>query len=697
MLTLADSLRIGSIMGSFTVYRDVGLKDGARSYSSAFYVVPDAPRLCRDAQGEPALNFLWYRGPLAPDKPALRGALLTLGIDLSLTEEEKRRVTQELQQRLSLSAVELRPLPVVSGTVALSFAGESGGGELALQVAGSGPARLTGWEQATFFVELSSDGAALLEAALRKGLAVLHARYELGFEYRLDQVQLRVWCDPRKAWEDASHQPAGAPPDVAALRQRLAERGLAGVELLTTAEVTPEHRAALEQLGNGLLEAALKNALFSAGALRPGDAALDLALNHTFTESYAAEQQAVVEGLLNPTLTPEQIDGHVRRVDLQDGFFRVLEVQVLCTADFGKGAVSAVTVRLVYDETGPTGRVQRTGEFVFRDSATAYHFRSELAAPELRRYSCTVEIYYDGSAEPTGLDYGVREDTVLVLDLERLGMLQVEVTLADVPFDQVRSAVVELEYPARALSRKLFLDAQAPAGSWRAVVRDYPLRPYRFRPAWILQDDRRVEGPWEETQRPRVFLDAPAEVRQGGRVEVLSAGDFSALAQVVLSLRHGDEEATFTFTRPGEAQTWRPRVAGAERASFRYQVRQTIVYQDGRVQQEEWRDEDRAVLVVRDSLRFEVLVEPRLLDLGGGLSMAILVLEHRDPAVPFVDQHTFTLTDRAAPARWGFRLAAVDRHTYRYQLTLVPAAGPRRTLDWQEGEEEILVLRAPQE
>jgi hypothetical protein len=98
--------------------------------------------------------------------------------------------------------------------------------------------------------------------------------------------------------------------------------------------------------------------------------------------------------------------------------------------------------------------------------------------------------------------------------------------------------------------------------------------------------------------------------------------------------------------------------------------------------------------VVRDLLRFDLLVIPRHLDLGGSLSLALLALEFEDAAAALAEQTTLVLKDRGEEPRWSFRLAAPDRHRYRYQLTLV-AGSTRTATPWQEAEDAILVLRPP--
>jgi hypothetical protein len=268
----------------------------------------------------------------------------------------------------------------------------------------------------------------------------------------------------------------------------------------------------------------------------------------------------------------------------------------------------------------------------------------------------------------------------------------VSVSLRDVPLDLVRSVVVDLEYPPTGLVDRLVLSGEEPTGRWEAVVRERP-GPYRFRVTWVTAEER-IQEDWVTSSSPTILLDVPVELVRTAGVSLVSAGDFAGLAQIVVDLRpNGREEAvdTFAFSAPGQTASWEPRTADA--GSFRYQARTTLVHADGQVRAGEWTDEDRPVLVVRDYLGFEVLVVPRLLDLGGALSLALLELEYEDDAEDLHERASFVLRDPLVEPRWRLSIGAPDRHTYRYRLTLIRPDGSRTVLPWREAGDGILVLR----
>jgi len=697
MLTFAQSRTIGGV----AVFRDVAYREGQRRLTPVFYALPGAVRLAQDADGGPAFDFLWYRGE-AGQSADKAGGLATLTVDLALTETEKAGLLAALTAEFGaegLGPIEVQSIPFKSGTVELAVAGESSGGDLTNQVAGNGPARLLGAEQATFEVDLNADGAALLWQAIDKQLDILEVGYDLVFDARLDDIKLRVWCDAQRAHQSlAARWQAGALTPAEA-RAGLVEHRLAGFELDSEQPLEPAHRLELEKSGQDVLEKALGSVFFDINrSLRPFDPGMEASLNYTLSESFPVERHAVIRSALRLGVSAQELGNRLRQVTLDGGFFRILEVKVYCTADFSENTVSKVKATLDYDQTGESGRVEEHGEFVFQEGATMATFRTALAAPDLDSYSYEVEVYFRGDPEPLRLERRTVRGTALVLDLDGLGVLRVRAELRDVPFEVVDSAVVEVEYPPKGFSSRFVLDGEHLAGEWEAVTRA-PLEPYRYKADWVLRDGSRIEGEWPACSQPQVFLDAPEQLRRKALVQLISAGDFSALAQILVELRMEGESgapAQFAFTQAGQSATWQPRLG--DPAGLRYEVRRTLVDLDGgrRILNPEWAAEDRNILIVSDALRYEVRVVPRLLDLGGALKLALLELEYADADGGNAQRGVLALRLRDEEPGWKIRLARPEYHRYRYRLSVVTSQGERKPpSEWSEAEDEILVLRPP--
>lgn len=719
MLTLAGLFRIGS----FTVYRDVVFSDGERSFTSNFYAMPDAPRLARDDSGGPAFHFLWYR---ALDQSASgaadvrAGGMLTVTVDLSPDAAEQESLRKGIAEALRLDnagAVRLLPMPFESGTVSLLFAGESGAGEFAQKVAGQGPASLTGPERATFAVELSKDGAALLAKALDGRLDILRVSYDMVFEYRLDAIKLRVWCDARAANQTVASRLAVGSLEPAQLLELLETRHLAGIELSSETEIPPAQTATLENMAHRLLDSALAGAMFSfgdgssasgdgahglvvdgkVGKLRPYAESSQAILNHTFSESYPAQQHALLAAVLRLEGSADELAARVLQVDVTDAM-RPLHVSVACPVDFTDGPIGSVHLWIEYNAKAADGTpIDQSQDFVFRNGATQWVFRVNATADQ-RSYSYHATVFYTNGTTAE-LDQGSSDATVLVIEANSLGVLDVVATLGDVPLTAIRSVVVDLEYPPNGLTTTIVIDGVNSSRPWQAVVGTREVAPYRYRASWLTADGRRIEDSWRETTARRLFLDAPPGIGSTATVQAIAAGDFSGVGQLVLDLRvssgAGAETAQFTFTHPGESLAWKPHSMSP--GTFHYQARRTMVYQDGTTRALDWTDETTPVLVVSDLLRFNVQIVPRLLDLGGRWTLVLLDLEYANDSASVHNADSLVLRDRNAEPQWSFRMASPDRHRYRYRLMFVAKDGTRLTNPWQEAEDEVLVLHPQSE
>lgn len=710
MLTLANPFRIAAR----TVYRDVAYRDGQRLLTTKFYVMPDAPRLARDASGGPAFRFLWYRSfdrTAADEIRATAGGMLTVTVTLAPDPAglpDLRAAIAAAANLASADAVELAPMPFSSGAVTLSFAAETANGEFAGQVAGNGPASLTGSGDATFAIELTKDGAALLAMALEKGLDILNVRYDLGFEYHLDAIKLRVWCDLSAASQAVSGRLAAGSLSMGEIREMLVANNLAGIEITADADMKAD-QVQLERTANQLLETMLASSMFGAGgatsgsigdgqsadtggkALRP--MAVSENLNHTFSESVAAEQQVGLSASLALTCAPGELAERLLRLDVSDAM-QPLQITAICDADFAAGPVGSVHLWITYSARTPEGAaIDQSGDFLFKPGAPQWVFRVN-APVDQRSYAYRATVFYKDGAT-ADLVEASSDATILVLDVDALGVLDVTASLGDVPMTVVESVTVALEYPPKQLGATLVLDGTNSSRNWQVVIGQGDISAYRYRTTWQTADGRRIADDWCEGRARRLILDAPRGLDTTLTIQAIAAGDFSQLAQLILDLRTGPQPdaqtAQYGFSRAGESFTWKPPAAAG--AAPHYQARRTLVRQDGGVQVLDWTDETAPVLVVRDVFRFDVQIVPRFLDLGGAWALAVLDVDFEDDATSIREQDSIILHDRSTEAHWSFRLASPDRHAYRYRLNLVGKDGAKQIGPWRETDSEVLVLQ----
>jgi hypothetical protein len=700
MLTLAGSFRVRD----HTIFRDVARTERQWAPTSRFYVLPDRPQLAHDADGRLLFEAVRYRGSPAADGP--RGAVITLSIDLSISAELIDQLKEHIRTTLQLaqdSNVEIASVPVVAGTVALAFAAESGEADFVRRLGGNGNARLSGRERASFLIDLTEDAASLLWTALDANVDVLHARYEFDVQHVLGDLVLRVWCDARRAHTVIAGRLEGGSLTPQDLRQVLHDEQAAGYEIVSERVLANEERTRLDELGATMLEEVLSEALFaldSSGGgrgldtrrghatLRPFSEALSAQVNRQITQSSPVIGHLVVDDVLPLARIKSELAEHVREVELDSGASRVLDVTLQCTVNFADDQIERVKATI----TPLGGDTAAPGEFLFREGVAAGRYRVDVPADASHRYRIDALIYYQRDPQPYAIAYPESDRAIAVLDLDGVGVLTVDVGLGDIPFDRIRQVKVEMNHPATGAVEDVVLDVNRPTARWRTVVRDQP-RIYRRRAVWLLNDDSRVEEPWEETTDLNWVLNAPARLRQGDDIVLISAGSFANVAQIVIELRGGqaDVASRFTFTGPAQSQTWHR--DGSTTAGQPYEMREVAVDRDGRVNETAWHLEDRPVIVVRDRTAFVVRIIPRLLPLGPDHPIALLTLQPVD-GPDAANSTTLTLRE-GSDASWTFRIADPERHRYRHQVTLVARTGAQQAGSWQDGDAALLVPRLP--
>src|SRR5262249_52406086 len=163
-----------------------------------------------------------------------------------------------------------------------------------------------------------------------------------------------------------------------------------------------------------------------------------------------------------------------------------LDLTIICT--FGDED-PLETVKAIVHYT----RLQREeqAEALFDRGHTMARIRADLSALSERTYTVEALVFYRGDPQPTLLSFPPSDASIAVLDVDRLGVLDVAARLGDVPFDRIRHVALDLVHIDSNRATTMVLNAATPEATWRVVIRDRP-RQWRYRAAWILTDDTRV-------------------------------------------------------------------------------------------------------------------------------------------------------------------------------------------------------------
>ena len=663
-------------------------------------------------------------------------------------------------------ALKLNTVPIMDGTVGISVLAESPAagqaGEFVANLVGVGRVSMTGRQRAAFTAKLTQDGAVLLWEMLERELPAIRVQYDLKFYHRLDAVTMIVWCDARKAYhaiQDQWHQLTDdaswterhsgnsswytfSHDEVDNARNRMFTAATASettrIEIIPEAGgdvLPPEQIADLTRIGNEMVKDFLTATFLEA---KPGEdfefedatpvttelarqngkeyghhgikqynlKTLDESMNATL--DYKFKSQAVVEGHLGPqdnlanVLGGRRVEEFRTQIEIDAAWYRYLDVQVACTADFAEDPVDLVKAHLSYDARGAQGDIHSVKDLVFKKDTPPQRFATYLASPEQRTYDFEYEVFYKGST----LSYsakGKSDETVLVLDTDRLGILRVDVQLGLVDWERIRSVFVKMWYgqgPERK-ETEFTLDAQRQSFRWTEVIARELSEPYAYQLVFVDKNNQRIVLDPTTSRSKQLVINQP--LGEDLEVVIVPAGSFGAgglLQQVVVAVRYQDKpndylaDDVFTLSKEGESRVWKVPLIDKKARGYEYRV--TVLYSDGVTREDDWRKTDKTILPVGDPFGYRVQISPYLLKNPPGVyQFGTIHLSFEDAEAGIRAEKDLEITDFTKPLVWRFRLGSPERHSYRYELSLFRADGQEVRVPPTESSKEVLVLVPP--
>lgn len=660
------------------------------------------------------------------------------------------------------AALKISTVPVESGSVAVAVDGEpTAGGEFVTTLVGAGKASMTGDERAAFVAKLTLDGAALLWDLVDKNMATIWVGYEFQFTSRLDGVTMVCHCDTLKTfdatqeqWQDLtesgsyrdtyssseethsySHASSTSARDI--ITKIALDTGSAWVKVIPSASttvVTPEMLTQLTTQGWTLISNFLADKFLEStnpDDFKPGDdptLTTQLAdggggrkyggdsvdsyklkkVDETTTGNFDArfDEKATVTTTLAPNdnlsniLRGMPVSQFCTQIELDPQFFRFVDVELTCTADFVNEPVDVVKAHLEYHGVKGDNKIDTVKDFEFTKDATGPQiFSTYLAAPDQTTFSYAIDVFYRGSTKTMHLQ-GTGNGSALVLDTDTLGILAVDLQVGIV--DWTRFKAVQVDVASGSAAQSFVLTSGAQSATWVEVVGTSITAPYTYKVTWVDTNNQQiVQQPGQSTNR-RLVLDQPE--RESLQVTLVPAGSFGEgglLSKIVTALRYADpansyqQSTTVTMTGDGDVKTWDVPLVNPQLRTFDYQV--NVFYSDGLTRSDDaWITTDRTVLPVGDPYGWRVQFLPYLLkNATGSWAFASLHVSFTDAEGHIAVEQDYPITDFATPVVWRFRLAVPERHTYTYQLTLYTSDQKQVVMDPVTETKEVVVLQPP--
>ncbi|MEA2449510.1 MAG: hypothetical protein QOG63_1442 [Thermoleophilaceae bacterium] len=706
------------------------------TYAHVFYALPSNPRFRIDDSGRPSFKFLKYRAPIERDDGFKGGGFCFFDVEFTVPDDKATKIKEVKQEQLNQAwrgqapPVELGNIVYTRGTSGLLLTDSSG--KLVQAVKGAGKPSLYGKNISAFEIEFTPEGATLFEQALQGHGGVVQVVYDMYFWVRLPPLTAHSYFHGEASytfyqtidvdwnmWGDDSYRET--------VEEQFHQREYSGVDLEFGFALPDEeeNRKLKDQIRSNMqrnLEAAVQRlVLKQADPVPPDDRKLPEDVEHVtrdesvfksadfdeyYTESGTMEWNVVPQGTLPNITSLTTPDGPVKwsdysaMVDLDDPFFKQLRVNVHANVDFDALPVFSVDVHLEYKE-GSTTRIE---DFSFQKPDDVGKFESYIEN-DVWTYTYSYTVNYE-HASGTLKKGPIKTDTrELTINVDDLGVLDVNVQAGDINWDQVRQVQGTLEYEARdvpKISEQFELDKDHHDHRITKPILQSREQPYRYRLTYFTTAGQEVPVDWQEGDARDLFLNDP--FKEDKRISVRAAGDLvNKIDTIFVDLVYDDpkhqfhQTASIALSQALGFYEWKfPTMGAGTDGTLTYSG--AIRYRNGTIEEIPATVAKSNTIVVgdivEDRLHVEVLAD--LIDFAQ-VKLVKVTLHYVD-AENHVDQsHDIVFKNGAATTgAWDFDLKEKTHKSYSWTAQFFMASGGAPlTVGPTTTSEGTVVLQAP--
>lgn len=694
--------------------------------AGVFYALPEQPRFRIDDNGIPVFKFIKYRLPIDRADGKKGGGFCFFDCEFTLPPEKEQAITAQLQTQLDQqrSSAGLPPVPVrlgqpsyTEGTVNLLLS-EFAGGPLIEKVVGAGAPSLFGKNVSTFAIEFSPEGATVFEEAMKGHGGVVNVVYDLKFPVRLPPLTATAWFHAEQfysffqtididenVWSEDSYRET--------IREQFYDSESMGVRVTPSFSVGEETDKIVAQLAESMrreLEKAVERKMLEAitGVSEEGRKLPDGDFEHVtrdlqthkissyvnnYTQDGVLEFGPKPQGALPAisSLPNVDLDQHFIEIDADDPFFRTLSVGIQVNADFKALPIHSVEVHLDYDT--------RVGEFVFTDPDKPARFESFLENGT--EYKYWYQVNYKGESQSFKSEEVSTDETQLVVNVDDLGIFDLDVVAGDLNFDQVKSAQVALKYEGgdEPIETQFTLNREHTEHSLQKVTFERRRQAYEYMVTYFMADGREFRTGWKrETSSPLNVNDPFSSMKTIG---LRAAGDLQTKIETIfVDVEYVDEQNKYELTKSvalsatNPFQDWIfPVISAAGKVTYSGQIRM----RDGTVEAIPKTETTESTILVGQVMegKLQVQVLADLID-WTRVKLVTVSLKYEDP-----DNDVDEATDlrfrqgETAPLSWEVGLEDKDHTEYHWKAVFFFADGSQHDTGWQATSERTLVLQPP--
>lgn len=717
-----------------TVYGD----DTSRT---TFYVFPNTPRYRIDENGLPVFKFLKYRNPVDrpnPVNPNRRGGgFCIFDVEFVVPDDVLQKVKEKKQEDLDREFPNANPKPQVQ-IGQISYTGGAAhlqmldsGGVMVEKVQNPGAPSLFGRMITPFTVELSPEGTTLAEQALQDKGGVVQVIYDLFTPVKTPPLKVNIWFHADKFmsfqqqvdidwsfWGDDSYRET--------IKQEWHSSEFSHVDIDPGTVTDQKIISAVRDWGFQALDDALKRMMLgdiadvSADERKVPDniehLVRDQSVHKVADFSRSLREGQVMTWNPQPRGTLPNItslkgpDGQLlkwadfsKTVDLDDPFFKQLNVNVTTNADFQSLPIHSIDVHLDYNQ----GSTRRVDDFHLASANDLGKFVTFIENDQWK-YKYHYQVNFKGSDRIFKSPEVETESKNLTINVGDTGFLVINVQAGDLNFEQVERTQITLQYEDAAndvplIEESFTFDKDHTAHKFAHLIFAPAKNPYKYRVKYFMKDGKEYSVDWQEGRASSLYINDPFS----GNITVglRGLGDFqSDIGTVFVDLKYVDEKNNFdqkssvALSKGTPFFDWTIPVIDENAGKITYSG--SIQFQDGKVEPiKETEATKRTILVgkARDENEFlQVQVVTDLLDFTK-IKLVKVSLHYVDEAnqTDVTKDIVIKGTETSLPP-WSVRLQDKTKKTYQWQATYFMKDGsPARPTKQQTTGDTMLILEVP--
>lgn len=724
---------------------------GDDSSETTFYIVPDVPRFRINDNLLPSFSFYKYRMPIDREDNSKGGGFLVCDVELSLPPEKQEVIKQKLQEQINQDyanstveppKVEIGNITYTRGSAKLNI--ENISEKFVESVFNPGKPSLYGRNLTPFTVELTDVGATFFEQALQNKGGFVQVSYDLYCPVKLPPIEARIWFNATKFQsfvQDFTKRETSAGAFSTVWRWLFGGTNRSRTEINeTTREYASQHQwggveidfkdwTASDDVKQRVRDWAM-NSLAEAVKASSEDKLTPYTeeqkkipnnvtdfhrrmsqfkftnVNQQYRESQAVEWNLAPQGMLEPIVNLKDKDGNFLKwedfsttVDLDDPFFKTLEVPIRVNADFKELPILSVDVQCEYKQ----GNTYQSKPFSFTSADTLEKFKS-FTENNVWTYKYWYQVNYRGKSQAFKSPEIETKDKFLTINVGDTGILAVDILPGDLNWSQVNRAQVQVTYGATAngipIERQYVLDPNNTKHSLREVVFVPVTEPYRYKVKYFMADGKEYEVSEHSSRSPYLFVNDPFNAMR--TVSLRAAGDLDTDIQTIFLDVHYEDAAnqytkstTVALSRSNPFFDWTFPAIDDLGGTITYKG--TIQLKNNQVETiPETTTTDTTIMVGRKiEEMMTVKVLPNLLDFSQ-LDLAIVSLAYVDAAnnVNARTELTFDASSRS-PQTWVLPLKNRNANQYQWGAAFYMKDGSERTIPIQPTTNLTIPLRVP--